>query len=714
MVKRILLGLMMMLGAYLPALAAEPNVVSDELVTSRLVAEGSAQPGESVRLALDMSIAKGWHTYWKNAGDSGQAVAIDWTLPEGVSIGDVQWPAPERQAYDPLMNYGYSDRSTLLMNMSLPADWPADKPVELGAGLFWLVCADVCIPGTGNLTLNVPTGDGAVDQSVQPIFAAAEAQQPTQSPYAAQFNIEEGNFQFHLEGDDFADKTIEDAYFFPAEWGVIAHAAPQKLAKTANGLQLATLISDETDDIYAGEKLEGVVELVRAGADGPVSVKLAVNADRGAVPQAVAASGAGAFGAGSFGAGAAGAAGVSFPVALIWAFLGGLILNLMPCVFPVLALKALSIAKTAHEGGRERVTHGLAYAAGVLVLFALLAGGLIALKGAGAAIGWGFQLQNPIFVAALAFLMLLVGLNLSGLFDVSTGLETVGSDAAASGGTRGAFFTGALAAIVATPCSAPFMASAIGAALAMSAPQTMAVFLMLGLGLAFPMILLGLIPGLARLFPKPGMWMVRLKEFLAFPMYITAAWLVWVLGSLAGQDAMFMAMVGGVLVAFAAWAITRVSGGSTRSRVIGYGAAAAAMLAVAFWGAGLSLRDAPAGASGVASKGPGEAFTAARLTELRSSGAPVFINMTADWCITCKVNERVALVGDDFEAALADNGITYLKGDWTAYDPEITSILEDFGRAGVPLYAIYPKDGKPELLPQILTPSMLLERLNAV
>lgn len=715
MMKHFILGLAAAIGLSGLATAQQTNIIKDELLVTRLIAEGPAQPGETTRLALDMIIEPGWHTYWVNAGDSGDAVAIDWTLPEGVSVSEVHWPAPHRQPYPPLMNYGYSDRATLLMDMSLPADWPADKPVELKAGLFWLICAEVCIPGEGALSLSVPT-QGAPDPAAAAIFAQADEHQPMPSPYQAKYETTDTSVRLLLEGEDFADAQIQDAYFFPAEWGVIDHAAKQNFVVGSNGLSFDIARSPETDDPYEGESLGGVVEITRAGADGPVTTTLAIDAagNTGAALSAGAA-GIGALG-GAAAAAAAGGAGSfasgSFPLILGFAFLGGLLLNLMPCVFPVLALKAVGIAQTAHAGGRERLSHGLAYAAGVLVLFAVLGGALIALKGAGASIGWGFQLQNPIIVAVLAYVMLLVGLNLSGFFDVTTGLEGIGSEAAASGGKRGAFFTGALAAIVATPCSAPFMATAIGAALTMSAPKTMAVFLMLGLGLAAPMILLGLFPGLARRFPKPGVWMVRLKEALAFPMYITAAWLVWVLGSLSGQNAMLIAMVGGVLIAFAAWAFSRARGSAGKMRLVGYAAGALALIVVGVASASFKSDGKPSAAMADAGS-YSEPFTTARLASLRAAGTPVFINMTADWCITCKVNERVAL-GPAFEAELKEKGVAYLVGDWTAYDAQITALLEEFGRAGVPLYALYNAQGEAELLPQILTPGMLSEKLAAL
>ena len=688
------------------AAMADTSRIDDEFVSSTLVPEHlQLTPGQTTRLALDMEIAPGWHTYWINAGDSGEAVSIDWTLPEGVKVGEVSWPAPHRQPYPPLMNYGYSDRSTLVMDLSVPRGWPEGEPVQIEAGLFWLVCAEVCIPGEGSVSLSLPTGPTSQpNPAAPPVFASAEMSQPVANPYPARFQVKGDEIRLRLSSADIGGNAIKDAYFFSREWGVVEHSAPQLVSRDSTGLTLVAKISTETDEPFDGEQLEGVIELVSTEEGGPDRMVLNVAAERGVVTSGI---------AGYQGAAAGGS--TSFPMAVLFAFLGGIILNLMPCVFPVLALKAIGFAGSAHGSAGERISHGVAYTAGVLVLFMVLAVGLIVLKGAGEAVGWGFQLQNPVVVAFLAYVMFLVGLNLSGVFDINTGLEGAGEGAAQSGGSRGAFFTGALAAIVATPCSAPFMAAALGAALTMSVPATLMVFAALGFGLAFPFLLLSLSPQVARLMPKPGPWMVRLKEVLAFPMYATAAWLVWVLGSLSGQDAMLMAMIGGVLLGFAVWmfGIAQEST-STRGQIFGRLGAAVAVGLVVFYATGFETRSGPVGGVNAAAGSElGEPFSTARLAQLRAEGKPVFINMTADWCITCKVNERVAF-GEGFKRALEENDVTYLKGDWTARDPEITALLQEFGRVGVPLYAIYPREGKPELLPQIITPSMMVERLGAV
>ena len=688
------------------ALAAPDTLdrVDTEFVRAGLVAEDAVvAPGTPSRIAFDMTIEPGWHTYWKNSGDSGQPVEINWTLPEGVEISAFQWPAPHRQPFEPMMNYGYSDHAVFTMDLDVPKDWPAGKPVEVTAETYWLVCEMVCIPERGEASFSIPTGEQAVPNAgAAALFETAEAMRAAPSPYAARYQYDGTHLRLHIAGAGLDSEALEDAYFYPAEWGIIDHAATQVVTRDAEGLTLVIPKSTENEPELTGA-VDGVLELVeRVGVGETMRLSLAIASKEGNVTE----------GAAGF-KGMAGT-GMTLPLAIAFAFIGGLILNLMPCVFPVLALKAIGFAGTAHESTGKRLWHGVAYTLGVLTLFVILAGGLIMLKGAGAAVGWGFQLQNPIIVAGLAYLLLLVGLNLSGVFEVNTSVAGAGEGVASGGGAKGAYFTGALAAVVATPCTAPFMATALGAALTMTAPATMAIFIALGLGLAAPFLLLSVLPGVAARMPKPGMWMVRLKELLAFPMYASAAWLLTVLGTLAGSGSMLLALIGAVLVGFAAWAFGVAQASGRRGQVLGYGtslAAMAAVIALCLQFTVVQRSHDPATIAGHA--GPVEPFTAARLDTLLAANEPVFINMTADWCITCKVNEKVAF-GEKFRDALAENGVTYLVGDWTARDPEISALLEKFGRAGVPLYAVFPREGDPILLPQILTSDRVVDALGKV
>ncbi|MEM8853292.1 MAG: thioredoxin family protein, partial [Pseudomonadota bacterium] len=398
---------------------------------------------------------------------------------------------------------------------------------------------------------------------------------------------------------------------------------------------------------------------------------------------------------------ASGNFGVSFGQAILFAFLGGMLLNLMPCVFPVLALKALGLVQHARQSTAHRAAIGGAYMAGVLASFAALTAVFLGLKASGVAVGWGFQLQEPVFVSAMAVLLFALGLSLSGVFDIGVGLTRLGGRGP-NDGVPGSFATGVLATVVASPCTAPFMAVALGAALAASTETAAAVFAALALGFATPFTLLCVVPGLARVLPKPGVWMERLKQALAFPLYASAAWLVWVLAQLTGVDSLLTILGGFVMVALAAWLYGLSQRGAMPSHKV---AAVFALICLAVGGAAFwnAVTAVPVLARDTAPPPRGEPFTPQRLTDLREAGNNVFLNVTAAWCISCKVNERVVLQTKRFDTLLTDYDVTYLEADWTRRDPDITRLMEEFGRAGVPLYVYYPSGGSPEILPQILT-----------
>jgi thiol:disulfide interchange protein DsbD len=395
---------------------------------------------------------------------------------------------------------------------------------------------------------------------------------------------------------------------------------------------------------------------------------------------------------------------------LAFAFLGGMILNLMPCVFPILAMKAVALAHSTQRGWHRG--HAMSYTAGVLTTFVGLAGVLLAARAAGVAAGWGFQFSSPVFVAAIAWLLFAVGLNLSGVFQVGAGLTGAGTSLANRNGHLGSFFTGLLAVLVATPCTAPFMGVAIAAGLAAPAPVTMLVFAVMGLGLAAPYVALAWLPGLRRIMPRAGRWMEVFKQALAFPMYGAAAWLVWVVSQEAGPAGVLVTMTGLVLLGFAAWAFGASQAAETGVRRFGQAAAAVALLIAATILPGVGTSPAAAG-PGLAATDGAEAFSAEKLAALRAQGRPVFVDMTAAWCVTCLVNERVAIRTDTVRQAFAIKGVTYLKGDWTRQDPAITAFLQENGRDGVPLYVYYPGGGgQPEVLPQILTETTVLRTIG--
>ncbi len=672
---------------------ADEEAIRAEHLTARLVAENAAtRPGDTVTVALHLAMTPGWHTYWRNPGDSGQPPTLVWDAPEGVEVSPSEWPAPERIPYGSLVNFGYSDETALLFKVKVPSDWPAGRPLPLSAEAEILVCEDICIPVTGRLATGIATGtESLADPATAPLLAKARAEQPLDSPWPVVAAAGEGHVALTLRGPrtDFA--AVQSAFVFADTWGALDHAATQRLSLTEDGLTVTAPLGAAPPD----GGFSGVVTLFQES--GPSRSFIVTNAPISA----------------SDALGANPAPGLT--LLLVLALAGGVLLNLMPCVFPVLAVKAVGLAKQADETPARRLAHGGAYTAGVVASFLVLAAVLIVLRAGGEAVGWGFQLQEPLVVAALAYVVMAVGLNLSGLFEVGGRLAGLGGTVSIGSGHGGSFATGVLAAVVAAPCTAPFMATAIGGALLLPPAATLGVFAALGLGLALPYLLLTASPALGRLMPRPGQWMVRFKQFLAFPMYATAAWLIWVLSRQAGPDAAFMATLGLIAIAFAAWALPErpfAGQGAARAvRVLAVLVPLAGATGALGWIAGTGAAPVEPVAAGKTA----EPYSEARLQELVDAGRPVFVNMTADWCITCKVNERVALSGSSFTDLLAAHNIAYLQGDWTNRDPEITRFLERFGRLGVPLYVLYPPGGgEPSVLPQILAPGAVRDALSSL
>ena len=696
----LVLAAALLLGAALPAAAG--STAATERVTARLVASAQAvTPGGSLRLGLMQRIIPRWHTYWRNPGDSGLATAIAWNLPDGASAGEILWPAPQRIAVGPLTNYGYEGEVTLLTDVAVSTGARPGSEFPIRATVDWLVCEEICIPEQVSLDLSLPVVAAGADVGPgDPAIRAAEARLPMPNLWPARFEASDGGLALTVDVPGLRRETLRDVWLYPTTWGVLDHGAPQALTVGSDRLRLSLT----PGEAYTAElpRLDGVLVIAEDTGDGSMVRAFEIAAERGTAAAATKPDG------------------IGLGAALLFALLGGLILNLMPCVFPVLSMKALALVGMASEApGRVRL-HGLAYALGVLASFAALAGLLVALKAAGSEIGWGFQLQSPAVVLLLAYVLFAVGLNLSGVFRLSGSFAGIGGALAARSGLAGSFFTGVLATVVATPCTAPFMAAAIGFALTAPLPLLFAVFLALGLGLALPYLALSLRPSLLRLLPRPGPWMERLRQFLAFPMYGAAVWLVWVLSQQAGADGVLAALAGMLAVAFLAWLYEAMRGGAGLGRRIGVAGAALLALAVVAGAWLATARMAPLAARPQTSEATGETlpwqpYSAERLAALRAEGRPVFLNFTAAWCITCLVNERVALSRPEVAERFAADGIAYLKGDWTNRDAAITAKLAEFGRSGVPLYVFYPagRDAAPVVLPQLLTPAIVLARLDA-
>jgi thiol:disulfide interchange protein len=665
--------LALLLAAAPGAWAAESTPVASTRATASLVTDvDSIAPGRPFHAALRLRLASGWHTYWRNPGDAGEAPQLDFTLPQGVAASPVAWPAPEREREGPLATYAYTGEVLLPVTITGATD-----ATTLILNANWLVCSKICVPESGSFRLDLPAGDGAASAEA-PLFAAAAARTPRPSPWPARIAPDGTLVVPGLTG-------VRDAWFAPATPGTITASAPQAVVQTSEAL-LLRLARD------AGFKPESHLVGVLTVTDGAGQTNaLEIDAAPGPAP-------------------AAPPAGPGLARLLGLALLGGLVLNLMPCVFPVLAVKAVGLAGLVGARRRQAVAHGGAYTAGVLAAFAVLGAALLAARAAGGAAGWGFQFQSPWFVAAIAWLLFAVGLNLSGVYAVGGGrLAGTGQELAARKGLAGSFFTGLLAVVVATPCTAPFMGVAVAGALAAPPVAALAVFLAMGLGLAAPYLALTLIPGLARLLPRPGRWMERLRQVLAFPMYAAAAWLVWVMSAEAGPPGVLAALAGIVLIGLAGWALGLAQ--SSGRRLPGWIAAGAALAALAVLP---GIGAAPPPAQATAAVTDSEAFSPARLAALRQEGRPVFVDATAAWCVTCLVNERLVLDTPGVRRAFAERGVAYLRADWTRQDADITAFLRAHGRDGVPLYVFYPGSGQPPvLLPQILTERAVLDALEA-
>ncbi|MGH7325690.1 MAG: protein-disulfide reductase DsbD family protein [Candidatus Rokuibacteriota bacterium] len=695
--------LMLLVGAFVvgaPAIGGAVAPPDGPLVHVELVSEvASVQPGAPFWVALRQRIAPDWHTYWRNPGDSGEPTRLEWTLPPGVSADAISWPPPERIPVGPAMSYGYSGEILLPVRLTPLSDLRPGDTLTLRADAAWLVCEDICIPekATVALTLPVAAGRPAPDPRWGAAVAGARAALPRPSPWPVAVSVTRESVTLSVAATGLLAERIDEAWFYPLEWGLIEPAAPQALTVSPHGLTLR--IARGRLPEAAARPVEGVLVITESLDAGPVRQAFAVLATPSAAGGAVAWS--------------------PLVQALALALMGGLVLNLMPCVLPVLSVKTLALVAHGGSDSAAMRRHGLAYTAGVLISFAIVAGALLALRAGGEQVGWGFQLQSPAFVTVLAYVLFVMALALSGVVTIGGRATGLGSRLAARSGYAGSFFTGALATVVATPCTAPFMATAVGYALTQPAPVALAVFEALGLGLALPYLALSLAPGGARLLPRPGPWMERLQQFLAFPLYATVAWLVWVLSQQVGPRGLAICLAGLVLVGLGAWLYeaTRHSAGAVR----GVARTAAALSVITALGL-VALGDAPRAASNVepverADGGiPWEPYTPDRVAELRARGVPVFVNFTAAWCITCLVNERVALRSPDVMAGFAQKGVAYLKADWTRRDPEIARVLASFDRSGVPLYLLYPANGKgaerPHVLPQILTERIVLEALE--
>ena len=667
-----------------PAAPVAGPVRAQHLTVELLPLETSIQPGGQASVGLHFTLDKGWHVYWLNAGDSGEPPSIKWTLPEGLTAGSLQFPAPQRLPLGPLMDFGYEDEVLFPIALRAASSVPPNANLQLGAHVNWLVCREVCIPGKADLILPlaVATTAGPVDPARQAIFDRFRNRLPKPLPSSAKavFAATPGGFDLALTGEPSAN-----AQFFPLDQEQIVNAAPQPVNQIDNGVEVSLKKDENLHTPLA--QLNGLLLL----ADGTA---YEVHATPGALP---AASG-----------GVATTASLKLLRFVGLAFLGGIVLNLMPCVFPVLFIKGLSLVESSrHEHSRIRA-HGLVYTLGIVVSFWAVVALLLGLRAGGKQLGWGFQFQSPGFIAVMALLLFFLGLSLAGMFEIGLTVTNTGSSLAARNGYAGSFFTGVLAMVVATPCTAPFMGAAIGFALAQSAAVAFAVFTALALGLAAPYMLLTFFPSWMRHLPRPGAWMEVLKQGTSVFIFGTVIWLVWLFASTAGVDALTALLASFLLLAIAGWILGRWPA----RRVASAFAVTVVLLAVAtplyaLWK--FPASDAVAAKTGTAGWQP---YSRAALEQYRAQGKPVFVDFTARWCLSCQVNERVVLNRPDVRKNLSDSGMVLVRADWTRHDESIASALGELGRSGVPTYVVYLPGKAAMILPEVLTPGIVSDALK--
>ncbi|HEV7692078.1 MAG TPA: protein-disulfide reductase DsbD domain-containing protein [Hyphomonadaceae bacterium] len=671
---------------------AKPSLISERAAVA---------PGDPFLIALSLKLEDTWHVYWQNPGDSGLPPTVKWKLPEGVTAGPFKWPAPEAIPLATLMNFGYEHELVLPMEIKVPANAKPGDKITLTGAFDWLICQDVCIPEKAEIALTLPV-EATPRSNDAESAAIAKSIATSAMPLTGGATVErtKDGFKVSAADGDLADaaKSASGIRFFPLGPETV-YNAPQLFHRGEAGVSVQLKASDYAKP--GDQDLPGII--VISGGDGTLK-SWDVPAKPGAAPAGVADTAVKAAGGAPAGGGDDEAFTIAgFLLALGAGFVGGMVLNLMPCVLPVLAVKAAGLAATAHDPKESRA-HGLAYLAGILVCFAILGGIVVALKAAGEFAGFGFQLQYAPVTAFFTLAMFALGLNLLGVFEVGGSLMGVGQGLAAKNGTSGAFFSGALAAFVGAPCVGPFMASAAGWALQQNAAVVITMFLAIGLGLAAPFVALSFIPQVAKIIPKPGKWMATFRQILAFPMFLTMLWLLWTLAGQTGANGVIVVVGGAIAVGFGIWLATKW-GGSIPGRVV-----AGAVIVAAFLlpSAATASIKAPEGGESLAKEAGAEPWSVERVAQLQSEGRIIFVDFTARWCVTCQVNKQVAIDSQKARKAFEQNNVAFLVADWTNRDSVIASALAEHGRAGVPLYLVYPAaGGDPVVLPQVLTPGLV-------
>ena len=689
--------LFVILAAALPGAGAAQMALDTEYVRTEIIPESNGfVPGETQWFAILQEIRPGWHVFWTNPGDAGLPLDLTWSLPPGFEAGDIRHPVPQYIPVGPLASWAHEGTPVFLVPVLVPADLTIGAEIAVEIDATWQVCEEICVPEEGRFTFSLPVIEaGEKEGWREDIFNAARAKLP--QPYSGDAAFARRGNEFVLELSPSDESDGGAVFFFPEPEGLIEPAGKQK-ASIDGGVMTLSMTPGFAQD-YAGDTLRGVLTVsgddgVRRGFDVMAAVTQPLsNPLQGNAPARL-----------------AGNANIALLLAL--AFFGGLILNIMPCVFPIIFIKAAALMQSAREDAATVRRHGLLYSGGVLATFLFIGGVLLALRAGGEQLGWGFHLQSPPVVALSAYVLLLVGLNLSGLFSVGEGLAGSGEALARKGGGLGAFFTGALAVIVAAPCIGPLLSAPMGAALLQPAAVGLLIFAVMAIGLASPYLALSFVPSLGRHLPRPGPWMSIFKQALAFPVFAAAAYFLWVFSEQSDGGGLAIVLTGGVLLGVAAWLFELSKGDGARALIMRGIAALAALAALAPITRLEAIDSVAVGESAAYGAFQAEPYSASVLENYRVAGTPVFIDFTAAWCVTCQFNKATVFSSKDLAAAFDREGVVFMAADWTVRDPEITAALQSFGASGVPLYVYFPPGGAAEVLPLPLTKRAVLEAIS--
>lgn len=681
------------------------KITNDEPIQAALISEVVAiQPGQPFWVGLHLKLEPGWHVYWKNPGATGFPPSIQWQLPEGFEASGIHWPIPHKMTFEGFVSYGYENEVLLPVQITPPKELNVNQPITLIGKAKWLACKESCIPGKKDFELILPVKNSEENWNSlwHPAFEVTRSHFPASlEGWNVRAYLSKGDYGLLIEPSTQKTKLPKSVEFFSYNTD-IKTSSPQILKEAPTGYFL-TLPLEST----IPEHLEGILINPKGwlpkGQNKAIAINLVGHTD--ATIQT-----------------ATSASYISLIKAIIFAFFGGLILNLMPCVFPILGLKVMSFMKHAGESAWKARVHGLIFTLGVLLSFLSLAGLLLILRAGGEQLGWGFQLQSPFFITFLCFLLLLLALNFLGVYEMGTSLISLGNGFSKQSGYVETFSSGILATVLATPCSAPFMGSALGFALSQPASYSLCIFAALGLGMSTPYLVLSFSPALIKSLPRPGAWMETFKQAMAFPLFATVLWLLWVFGIQTHHNALIGLAFGLLLASMAAWIYGRFATFNAPKKKRHTAQIVSACLLITGIVLGYSYAKVdpsiPQPKSLIQHTGglAWEEYSSERLQELRAEGKAIFIDFTAAWCLTCQANKKNVFSSEKVIQVIKNKDIILLHADWTKSDPEITKALQSYGRSGVPTNVIYPgkPNSSPILLPELLTPNIVLNALEKI